>query len=82
VWNNAGTGHAAFCELNYTPQKSDVSIDISKALELNTEFDLSRQLGAYLVKKGAIKDLQSLIHPVPHMSSVRGSKNVAMLFHL
>ena len=79
AWNNAGTGHAALCELNYTPQKSDGSIDISKALEVNTEFDLSRQLWAYLVKKGAIKDPQSFIHPVPHYSFVRGSENVAFL---
>ncbi len=79
AWNNAGTGHAALCELNYTPQKSDGSIDISKALQVNTEFDLSRQLWAYLVKKGAIKDPQSFIHPVPHFSFVRGSENVAFL---
>jgi malate dehydrogenase (quinone) len=79
AWNNAGTGHAALCELNYTPQKSDGSIDISKALEVNTEFDLSRQLWAYLVKKGAINDPQSFIHSVPHMSFVRGSENVAFL---
>jgi malate dehydrogenase (quinone) len=79
AWNNAGTGHAALCELNYTPQNSDGSIDISKALQVNTEFDLSRQLWAYLVKKGAIKDPQSFIHPVPHMSFVRGSENVAFL---
>ena len=79
AWNNAGTGHAGLCELNYTPQKSDGSIDISKALEVNTEFDLSRQLWAYLVKKGAIKDPQSFIHPVPHMSFVRGAENVAFL---
>jgi malate dehydrogenase (quinone) len=79
AWNNAGTGHAALCELNYTPQKSDGSIDISKALQVNTEFDLSRQLWAYLVKKGAIKDPQSFIHPVPHCSFVRGSENVAFL---
>jgi malate dehydrogenase (quinone) len=79
AWNNAGTGHAALCELNYTPQENDGSIDISKALEVNTEFDLSRQLWAYLVKKGAIKDPQSFIHPVPHMSFVRGSENVAFL---
>jgi len=79
AWNNAGTGHAALCELNYTPQKSDGSIDISKALEVNTEFDLSRQLWAYLVKEGAIKDPQSFIHPVPHMSFVRGAENVAFL---
>src|SRR5271163_3424353 len=71
AWNNAGTGHAALCELNYTPQSSDGSIDISKALQVNTEFDLSRQLWSYLVKKGAIKDPQSFIHPVPHFSFVR-----------
>jgi malate dehydrogenase (quinone) len=79
AWNNAGTGHAALCELNYTPQNSDGSIDISKALQVNTEFDLSRQLWAYLVKKGAIKDPQSFIHPVPHFSFVRGSENHAFL---
>jgi malate dehydrogenase (quinone) len=43
AWNNAGTGHAALCELNYTPQAPDGGINISKALEVNTEFDLSRQ---------------------------------------
>jgi malate dehydrogenase (quinone) len=75
AWNNAGTGHAALCELNYTPEKADGSIDISKALEVNTEFDLSRQLWAYLVTKGAIKDPQSFLHPVPHMSFVRGVDN-------
>jgi malate dehydrogenase (quinone) len=75
AWNNAGTGHAALCELNYTPQRADGSIDISKALEVNTEFDLSRQLWAYLVTKGAIKDPQSFIHPVSHMSFVRGVDN-------
>ena len=79
AWNNAGTGHAALCELNYTPQENDGSIDISKALQVNTEFDLSRQLWAHLVKKGAIKDPQSFIHPVPHMSFVRGSENVVFL---
>jgi malate dehydrogenase (quinone) len=79
AWNNAGTGHAALCELNYTPQNDDGSVDISKALQVNTEFDLSRQLWAYLVKKGAIKDPQSFIHPVPHFSFVRGSENRAFL---
>jgi malate dehydrogenase (quinone) len=79
AWNNAGTGHAALCELNYTPEKSDGSIEISKALQVNTEFDLSRQLWAYLVKKGAIKDPQSFIHPVPHFSFVRGAENRTFL---
>src|ERR1700744_4901483 len=75
AWNNAGTGHAALCELNYTPERADGSVDISKALQVNTEFDLSRQLWAYLVTKGAIKDPHSFIHPVPHFSFVRGVDN-------
>ncbi len=79
AWNNAGTGHAALCELNYTPELPDGSIDISKALQVNTEFDLSRQFWAYLTKKGAIKDPQSFIHSVPHMSFVRGAENRAFL---
>src|SRR5215510_3334816 len=79
AWNNAGAGHAALCELNYTPEESDGSIDISKALQVNTEFDLSRQFWAYLVKKGAIKDPRSFIHPVPHMSFVRGPEDIAFL---
>ena len=78
-WNNAGTGHAANCELNYTPQRKDGSVDISKALEVNTEFDLSRQLWAFLVKKGAIPDPRAFIHPCPHMSFVWGRDNVAFL---
>ena len=79
AWNNAGTGHAALCELNYTPQMPDGSVDISKALVVNTEFDLSRHLWTYLVKKGAIKNPQAFIHSVPHMSFVRGADNVAFL---
>jgi malate dehydrogenase (quinone) len=78
-WNNAGTGHAANCELNYTPQRSDGSVDISRALEVNTEFDLSRQLWSFLVKKGAIPDPRAFINPCPHMSFVWGDANVAFL---
>jgi len=79
AWNNAGTGHAALCELNYTPEQRDGSIDISKALQVNTEFDLSRQLWAYLVTKGAIRNPQSFIRPVPHFSFVRGMENRTFL---
>ncbi|ACF00082.1 malate/quinone oxidoreductase [Rhodopseudomonas palustris TIE-1] len=79
AWNNAGTGHAANCELNYTPQRSDGSVDISKALEVNTEFDISRQLWAHLVGKGAIPDPRAFLHPCPHMSFVWGDDNVAFL---
>ena len=79
AWNNAGTGHAANCELNYTPRRSDGSIDISRALQVNTEFDVSRQLWSYLVTKGAIPDPHAFIEPAPHMSFVWGDKNVAFL---
>jgi malate dehydrogenase (quinone) len=79
AWNNAGTGHAANCELNYTPQRPDGSVDISKALAVNTEFDLSRQLWAYLVSKGRIPDPRAFLHPCPHMSFVWGDDNVAFL---
>jgi malate dehydrogenase (quinone) len=79
AWNNAGTGHAANCELNYTPQRADGSVDISEALKVNTEFDLSRQLWSYLIRKGAIPDPRAFIHPVPHMSFVWGRDNVAFL---
>jgi len=79
AWNNAGTGHAALCEMNYTPEESDGTIDIAKALEVNTEFDLSRQFWAYLVKKGVIEDPRTFIHPVPHMSFVRGAEDSAYL---
>ena len=79
AWNNAGTGHAANCELNYTPQRPDGSVDISKALEVNTEFDISRQLWAHLVGKGAIPDPRAFLHPCPHMSFVWGDDNVEFL---
>jgi len=78
-FNNAGTGHAALCELNYTSEKSDGTVDISRALKVNTEFDLSRQLWAYLVRTGAIAPADSFIHPVAHVSFVRGADNVAFL---
>lgn len=79
AWNNAGTGHAALCELNYTPEKADGSIDIAKALVINTQYDLSLQFWTYVVKKGLVKDPNTFIHAVPHMSFVRGEENVAYL---
>ncbi len=79
AWNNAGTGHAALCELNYTPMASDGSIDLSKALEVNTEFDLSRQFWASLVRQGDVVTAAEFIQPVPHMSFVWGAEGVAYL---
>ncbi len=79
AWNNAGTGHAALCELNYTPQKSDGSVEIARALKVNTEFDLSRQFWAYMVRRGKMGAPESFIHDVPHISFVRGAADVAFL---
>lgn len=73
-WNNAGTGHSALCELNYTSEKSDGSIDISKAVKVNEQFQLSRQFWAYLVKSKLIRNPQDFIMPLPHMSLVQGEK--------
>jgi malate dehydrogenase (quinone) len=78
-WNNAGTGHAALCELNYTPEKPDGSIDITKAINVNEQFQLSRQFWSYLVKSNLIRNPQDFIRPLPHMSLVEGEKNVTFL---
>ncbi len=76
-WNNAGTGHAALCELNYTPENPDGSVDISKAIGVNEQFQLSRQFWTFLVNKGIIKDPSEFIMPLPHMSMVQGEENIA-----
>lgn len=70
AWNNAGTGHSAFCELNYTPQQEDGSIDISKAVKIAESFEVSRQFWSYLVESGAIQDPKAFVTPIPHMSIV------------
>ncbi|WP_281172200.1 malate:quinone oxidoreductase [Fictibacillus gelatini] len=78
-WNNAGTGHAALCELNYTVEKPDGSIDVSKAIKINEQFQLSRQFWSYLVNSNLIKSPQDFIMPLPHLSLVQGEKNVEFL---
>lgn len=78
-WNNAGTGHAALCELNYTSEKSDGSIDISKAVKVNEQFQVSMQFWSYLVNSNLIRNPQDFIMPLPHMSLVQGQQNVAFL---
>ncbi|CBA20731.1 malate dehydrogenase (quinone) [Erwinia amylovora] len=78
-WNNAGTGHSANMELNYTPQRADGSIDVSKALEINEQFMISRQFWATQVKRGILHDPHSFINSTPHMSFVWGDNNVNYL---
>lgn len=78
-WNNAGTGHAGLCELNYTPQAADGSIDTKKAIHINTQFEVSKQFWAYLARKGTFGSARSFITPVPHLSFVQGEKGMAYL---
>ncbi|MBI6057848.1 malate:quinone oxidoreductase, partial [Clostridium perfringens] len=77
--NNAGTGHAALCELNYTVRQPDGTIDIEKAKEINEQFEISKQFWGHLVESGQIKDPRDFIHPLPHISFVRGKNNVQFL---
>ncbi|MFV8488241.1 malate dehydrogenase (quinone) [Ralstonia pseudosolanacearum] len=78
-WNNAGTGHSALAELNYTPEKSNGKIDISKAVEINEGFQVTRQFWTYQVKTGVLKNPRSFINSTPHMSFVWGEDNVRYL---
>ncbi len=79
AWNNAGTGHSAFCELNYTPEKEDGTIDTSKAFKIADSFEVSKQLWSYLTEKGVLDNPKTFINPVPHMSFVHGDKDVDYL---
>ena len=79
AWNNAGTGHSALCELNYTPERPDGSIAIDSAVTVNEQFQISRQFWSWLVSEKIIPDPSSFIHQSPHMSFVWGEANVAYL---
>lgn len=79
-WNNAGTGHAALCELNYMPDSKDGTLPSpTKAIQINEQFQLSRQFWAYLVKQGILADPRSFIHSTAHMTYVKGEKDVDYL---
>ena len=79
AWNNAGTGHSALCELNYTPENADGTIDITKALHITESFEVSKQFWTYLLQKGVIASPQTFIHSVPHMSFVWGDEHANYL---
>lgn len=78
-WNNAGTGHAALCELNYTPEKADGTIDIANAVKVNEQFQVSRQFWAHLVGEGVLPEPKAFLNATPHMSFVWGEANVEYL---
>lgn len=79
AWNNAGTGHAGYCELNYTPQASDGSISINRALAINAAFEVSLEFWSSLVEQGVLPTPKTFIKATPHESFVWGEKDVAFL---
>ena len=79
AWNNAGTGHSGFCELNYTPAAEDGSVDVSKALRIAEQFELSKQLWLALADAGELERRDAFVRAVPHLSFVRGDADVAYL---
>ena len=79
AWNNAGTGHSAFCELNYTPELEDGSIETIKAVKIAESFEISKQFWSYLIRQNYITLPPTFIRAIPHMSFVWGEKNVEFL---
>ena len=79
AWNNAGTGHAALCELNYTPQRADGAVSIEKAVQINEQFQASLGFWGSLVERGRLCAPREFLNPVPHMSFVAGEEDVRFL---
>ena len=79
AWNNAGTGHAALCELNYMPEGPDGKLDPAKAIAINEQFQQSRQFWSSLVERGVLDEPKTFINTAPHMTFVRGEKDVEYL---
>ena len=79
AWNNAGTGHAGYCELNYTPGGTNGKIDINRALSINASFEVSLQFWSYMVESGALPAPKNFINPTPHLSFVWGDDDVKFL---
>ncbi|PRA28289.1 malate dehydrogenase (quinone) [Pseudomonas poae] len=78
-WNNAGTGHSALAELNYTPEDKNGNVEIPKAVEINEAFQISRQFWSWQVQQGVLKNPRSFINTTPHMSFVWGDDNIKFL---
>ena len=79
AWNNAGTGHSAFCELNYTPENEAGTIETKKAIKVASQFEETKQFWSYLVEKNILLNRDVFIHSVPHISFVWGEENVSFL---
>ncbi len=78
-WNNAGTGHAGYCELNYTPETEDGDVSIDRALQINASFEVSLQFWSHMVEQGMLPEPKTFINRTPHQSFVWGEENVRFL---
>jgi malate dehydrogenase (quinone) len=79
-WNNAGTGHSALCELNYTPvNAADGRVEIAKAIEINEQWQITRQFLSHQLRAGVLSDPRAFINSTPHMNLVWGRENVEFL---
>ena len=78
-WNNAGTGHSGFAELNYTPEREDGSIETARAVDIAEQFEISRQFWSHQVQGGRLGTPTGFINPTPHMSFVWGDDNIDYL---
>ncbi len=78
-WNNAGTGHAGYCELNYTPRNAQGEIEIKRALSINANFEISLQFWSYLVQQNILPNPKTFINNTPHLSFVWGEDDVRYL---
>ncbi|MEJ5152245.1 malate dehydrogenase (quinone) [Comamonas sp. MYb396] len=74
-WNNAGTGHSALCELNYTPMDKNGNVQISSAININENFQVSRQFWSHQVRAGVLGNPREFINSTPHMNLVFGEEN-------
>ncbi|ALS61832.1 malate dehydrogenase (quinone) [Pandoraea norimbergensis] len=74
-WNNAGTGHSALCELNYTPMDDKGNVHITQAIGINENFQISRQFWSHQVRKGVLGNPREFINSTPHMNLVFGQEN-------
>lgn len=79
AWNNAGTGHSGFCELNYTPLGDDGKVDCTKALRIAAQFSQSLALWRSMVAAGELPPEETFLRRVPHLSFVEGETDVAFL---
>lgn len=79
AWNNAGTGHSAYCELNYTPMDEKGVVDVKKAVKIAEQFSITRQFWSYLIENNKLSNPENFIHSVPHLSFVWGNDNVEFL---